>query len=65
MPFVAKRWLGGTLTNWKQLKLSINKLIDLKTKRDANELDKYTKKERILIDKEIDKLEKFVGGLQN
>lgn len=64
MPFVAKRWLGGTLTNWKQLRLSINKLIDLKTKRDANELDKYTKKERILIDKEIDKLEKFVGGLQ-
>lgn len=64
MPFVAKRWLGGTLTNWKQLKLSINKLIDLKIKREAKELDKYTKKERVLIDKQIDKLEKFVGGLQ-
>ncbi|MDZ7586694.1 MAG: 30S ribosomal protein S2 [Patescibacteria group bacterium] len=64
MPFVAKRWLGGTLTNWKQLKLSVNKLIDLKIKREAKELDKYTKKERVLIDKQIDKLEKFVGGLQ-
>ena len=64
MPFVAKRWLGGTLTNWKQLKLSVNKLIDLKIKREAKELDNYTKKERVLIDKQINKLEKFVGGLQ-
>ena len=64
MPFVAKRWLGGTLTNWKQLKLSVNKLIDLKIKREAKELDNYTKKERVLIDKQIGKLEKFVGGLQ-
>ena len=63
MPFVAERWLGGLLTNFDNLKKSIDKLKDLKTKKDSGELKKYTKKENILIDREIARLERFFGGL--
>lgn len=65
MPYVAERWLGGTITNWGQIKKSIDKLKDLKVKREAGELKKYTKKEQILIDRQIARLEKFFGGLAN
>jgi len=63
LPFVTERWLGGTITNWKQIKSRIDKLADLKKKREAGELKKYTKKEQILFDREIARLEKFLGGL--
>jgi len=63
MPYVAERWLGGTITNWRQIKKSIDKLIEMKKKREESEYDKYTKKERILIDREVSRLEKFFGGL--
>ena len=62
-PFVAGRWLGGTLTNWTEINKRINKL-DMRLKeREKGELAKYTKKERLLIDREITKLERFFGGL--
>ncbi len=61
--FVSERWLGGTITNFDVIRKNTKKLTDLKTKREKGELDKYTKKERLLIDREIDKLEKSVGGL--
>ena len=64
--YVTERWLGGTVTNFGVIKKNnINKLIDLKKKREQGELDMYTKKERLMIDREIEKLEKFVGGLTN
>lgn len=61
--YVSERWLGGIITNWKQVKTRIDKMLDLKKKREAGELKKYTKKEQILFDREIAKLEKFLGGL--
>jgi small subunit ribosomal protein S2 len=61
--YVSERWLGGIVTNWKQVKTRIDKLVDLKKKREAGELKKYTKKEQILFDREISRLEKFLGGL--
>lgn len=61
--YVTERWLGGIITNWKQVKTRIDKMLDLKKKREAGELKKYTKKEQILFDREIAKLEKFLGGL--
>lgn len=64
MPYVAKRWLGGTLTNWKQVKKSIERLADLETKRASGELEKYTKREQGQFDKEIARLNTFVGGLR-
>ena len=63
MPFITERWLGGIITNWDNIKKSINKLKDLKAQKEAGELKKYTKKENILIDREIERLERFFGGL--
>lgn len=64
VPFVSRRWLGGTLTNWKQLKKSIDRLKDLESKRDSGDFDRYTKHERLLIDREINRLTRLIGGLR-
>lgn len=61
--YVTERWLGGTMTNLQVIKASIKKLVNFKKDKESGELDKYTKKERLLIDREIAKLEKKVGGL--
>src|SRR3989344_1509381 len=63
MPHVSVRWMGGLLTNFGQISKSIQKLADLKAKREAGEFKKYTKKEQLLIDREIARLEKFFGGV--
>jgi small subunit ribosomal protein S2 len=65
MPFVTERWLGGTLTNAKELRTRVDRLIDLETKRANDELVYRTKKERLLIEREIEKLERKFGGLRN
>lgn len=65
MPYVTERWLGGTLTNFKQIKDSIKRFKSLKDKRDKGELKKYTKKEQLLLSREIDELETKVGGIQD
>lgn len=61
--YVNERWLGGTLTNFEQIKKSIKKLNDLKKGREEGEFKSRTKKERLLIDREIERLERFFGGL--
>lgn len=64
MPYVTERWLGGTLTNFDQIQKSLNKLAELKKgKEDGSFAQKYTKKENVLIDREIQRLEHFFGGL--
>jgi small subunit ribosomal protein S2 len=63
--YVNERWLGGTLTNFDQIKVSIKKLLDMKQKMNAGEYNKYTKKERLLIEREITRLERFFGGIKN
>lgn len=65
MPYVSARWMGGLLTNYSHLSKRIQKLADLKAKREAGEFNKYTKKERLLIDREISRLEKFFGGVSS
>jgi len=62
-PFVNERWLGGTLTNFEQIKSSVKKLETMKRERETGEYKEFTKKERLLIDRDIEKLEKMVGGL--
>ncbi|TSD02145.1 MAG: small subunit ribosomal protein S2 [Parcubacteria group bacterium Athens0714_24] len=64
MPYVKERWLGGTLTNFKEIKSRIDFLNDLLKKRESKELEKYTKKERLQIDRKIAKLEKYLSGLK-
>jgi len=63
LPYVATRWLGGTITNWEQIKKSIDKLIEMKSKKEKGEYEKYTKKENILIDRDINRLSRFFEGL--
>lgn len=63
MPYVSNRWVGGTLTNFTEIKKRVAKLEDLRSQRDKGELGKYTKKERLLIEREIESLEKVFEGL--
>src|SRR3989339_174807 len=63
IPYINQRWMGGLITNWKQLKQTLDRLNSLKQKREAGQLKKYTKKEQLLFDKEIVKLERVVGGI--
>ena len=62
-PLVAGRWLGGTMTNFPEIRKRINKLEDLTTQKEKGELSKYTKKERLMIDREIVRLDKSFSGL--
>ena len=63
MPYVDERWIGGSLTNWKQIKSRINMLEDLGGKRETDSLVYQTKKEKLLIERKIDKLARRFGGL--
>jgi len=63
MPFVNEGWLGGTMTNFAVIRKAIQKYKTLVAEKEAGKLDKYTKKERLQIDREIARLDKKVGGL--
>lgn len=61
--FMTTHWVGGLFTNWEQIKTRVDKLIDMKKKFEAGEYKKYTKKEQVLLKREIDRLERMYGGL--
>src|SRR3989344_1178333 len=63
MPAVFGRFVGGTLTNFANIRARVDKMLDLTAKREKGELAKYTKKERLLIDREIIRLQELFGGL--
>lgn len=63
VPYVAGRWIGGTLTNFKNIRKRIDRLGKLSSERDSGALEKYTKRERLLIDREITELLARFGGL--
>jgi len=63
LPYVEGRWIGGTLTNFPQVRRRIERFEKLVSDREKGELAKYTKRERMLIDKEIAKLEKMFLGI--
>lgn len=65
LPFVTERWLGGTITNWQQMKTRIDRLKKLKTEREVDGFKGYTKRERLMFDREIAKLERQFGGLSS
>ena len=65
-PYVTERWLGGMLTNWEEMDKRLKKLARLKKQRESGELaQKYTKLEQSRFDKEIDRLDRFFGGIAN
>lgn len=63
MPYTRSRWMGGTLTNFGQIKGVIQKYLDLIKTREAGEWSKYTKKEQVGLAKEVEKLDRDVSGL--
>lgn len=63
MPYVAGRWIGGTITNFAEIRKRVMKLERLTMEKEKGELGKYTKKERLLIDREIEKLKQYFEGL--
>ncbi len=63
MPYVIERWIGGTLTNFPEIKKRVDRLNDLKEKKEKGETGVYTKKEQLLIGREIDRLEKYFSGI--
>lgn len=65
MPYVVGKWIGGTLTNFPVIKKLIKKYTTLVEQKQAGKLSKYTKKEQLDFDREIDRLEERVGGLVN
>ena len=65
MPYVNARWLGGMLTNFSTIRTRIGRLNQLRTMRDDGTFDLLPKKEVVKLELEIEKLEKFIGGIQN
>lgn len=61
---ITERWIGGFLTNFNQVKKNLQRLNELSEKVESGEFDHYTKKERLLIDREIKRLEQMVGGVR-
>lgn len=64
VPFVDQRWLGGMLTNFKTVKTSIKRLKEMKAQQEAG-LDSMSKKEQLMFARELQKLEKDIGGIQD
>jgi small subunit ribosomal protein S2 len=64
MPYVNQRWLGGTLTNWRTIRERIDHLKQLEARRDAGEFSVLTKREALMLDREIEKLNIRLGGIR-
>jgi len=65
MPYVDDRWLGGMMTNFKTLKLSVKRLKDLETAMSEGNFEKLSKKETLTLQREMDKLKKSIGGIKD
>jgi small subunit ribosomal protein S2 len=63
-PFVDQRWLGGMMTNFKTVKQSIKRLKDMETAIEAGDLERMSKKEALTFRRELEKLQKSIGGIK-
>lgn len=64
MPYVNHRWLGGTLTNWRTIRDRIDTLKKLEKRREAGEFSRLTKKEALVLERKIEKLQLRLGGIR-
>ncbi|MCL4254408.1 MAG: 30S ribosomal protein S2 [Anaerolineae bacterium] len=64
MPYVNQRWLGGTLTNWRTIRERIDTLKKLEARRDKGEFELLTKREALMLNREIEKLNLRLGGIR-
>ena len=65
MPYVTTRWLGGMLTNWRTIRQRVNELDRLERMRDSGEFARITKKEALILQRKMDRLEYLLGGIRN
>ncbi|OGQ06721.1 MAG: 30S ribosomal protein S2 [Deltaproteobacteria bacterium RIFCSPLOWO2_12_FULL_40_28] len=65
MPYVTRRWMGGMLTNFSTIRRSVERMIDLETRRTNNDFAGFTKKELLGVDRAIEKLNAALGGIRN
>lgn len=65
MPYVNQRWLGGMMTNFQTIRKRVDRLEELETMATDGTFDRLPKKEVIILSKEIDKLQRFLGGIRN
>ena len=65
VPYVDERWLGGMLTNFKTLKLSVKRLKDLEQLVEDGSMERMPKKEALVLQRELIKLQKSIGGIKN
>jgi small subunit ribosomal protein S2 len=65
MPYVNQRWLGGMLTNFQTIHKRVGKMLEYARMRDSGEFAAMPKKEALLLGRELDKLERFLGGIRN
>ncbi len=65
VPYVDQRWLGGMLTNFKTIKTSIKRLKDMEAAIEDGTVDKMSKKEALLFQREVAKLQKSIGGIKD
>ena len=63
VPYVENRWLGGSITNWPEIYKLIKKYLDLRGKQERKELGKYTKKEQLEFQKDIERMRQLVEGM--
>ncbi|OIO19747.1 MAG: 30S ribosomal protein S2 [Candidatus Magasanikbacteria bacterium CG1_02_41_34] len=63
MPYLVDRWVGGLLTNFPEIKKLIQKYLSYMEKKASGELERYTKKEQLDIEREMEKMQKMIGGL--
>jgi len=64
MPYVTTRWLGGMLTNWRTIRERVNELDRLERMRDGGEFTRITKKEALILQRKMDRLEYLLGGIR-
>jgi small subunit ribosomal protein S2 len=64
MPYVTNRWLGGMLTNWRTIRQRVNELDRLERMRDQGEFTRITKKEALILQRKMDRLEYLLGGIR-
>ena len=64
MPFVTERWIGGTLTNKSEIKKRVNRLLSLEDQSKKGELIFQTKKEKLMLERELENLQKKFGGIK-
>ncbi len=64
-PYITERFLGGTLSNWRTIKARLDRMGELEAMKERGELERFTKKEALLRTREIDRLNRRMGGIKN